>query len=98
MFSDFVMRSPGYSDGNWSLATSNSPTNTNYSDPFVRGESPFEVGDVRFDEMTRLPSELKTQAGPAFDSQPMPYVPRHIRQRTRFNFCVFCKNNGEEER
>jgi hypothetical protein len=28
---------------------------------------------------------------------PMPYLPRRIRQRMKYDHCVFCKNNGEDQ-
>jgi hypothetical protein len=29
--------------------------------------------------------------------QPQTYLPRGIRQRVKFEHCVFCQNNGEDE-
>ena len=91
------MKSPGLSDGSWSWPTSGSPTN--YQDPFLRGEGPFEAGDTRLREAAgQMPIDLGMLQGHAFGGQPKPYIPRQLRQRPRFTFCVFCKNNGEDER
>lgn len=91
-----MMRSPGMSDGTRSMANSCSPTNC--YDPFLRGEGPLEAGDPRFSEAGRRQAEFQMQQTQPIDSQPKPYLPRNHRQRARFTFCVFCKNNGEEER
>jgi len=97
-FGDFTPSGPSTPSetSSWRSSASGSPTL--YSDPFLRGEDPLEVnafGESGQPNQQAVAERKVTNPG---TPKPLPYLPRHIRQKVLFDFCVFCKNNGEDER
>ena len=64
---------------------------------FLRSEVPFEV-TARNVASHYNNFAAKSLEANASGNGPNPYLPKGIRNKVKFNFCVFCKNNGEDER
>ena len=80
----------------WSSSASGSPTM--YTDPFLRGEVPLEFNMYEENGRTKELGTVEQKFKISETTGPLPYLPNSIRQKVLFNYCVFCKNTGEDDR